>query len=194
MSHLSGLSRLPVVLGLAVALCVAGLVLAQDATSTSQSSSKQGGATASSQATATSRSGSGQWAGGQAGAPVAVDPRPLYAAWYTDNRSSRPSQVEDSVLGSHYKYVKTLSLDGRVVGDGEFTDGTGLLLVFRAENDKAAADIVSRDPAVASRTFSVVLKDWRVVQGTLVGGGVVGAPVPGRAGGVVGAPGEKGGG
>lgn len=189
-----GFVRAPLAIGIAIAFGVAAFVVAQDTSTTKQVvTSKSGQATASGSATARasssgSRSSSSQAIGGSSNSGFDANKR-LYAAWYTDNRRAKPTQQQDTEIGMHYKYMKGLSVQGALIADGPFGDGTGLLTIIQATDDQTAQQLIAADPVVQDKTFNVVLKQWTVVHGSWIGGDLIGRPTPARGGGIVGAPG-----
>jgi uncharacterized protein YciI len=200
MSQDRGFVRAPLAIGIAIALGIAAFVVAQDSATTKQVVSTKNGqatATASSSASARASSTGVRSSGAQASGSPAIggfDPsKRLYAAWYTDNRRAKPNQQQDTEAGMHYKYMKGLSIQGVLIADGPFGDGTGMLTIIQAADDQSAQQLIEADPSVQSKVFSVTLKQWNVVQGQWIGGGLIGRPTPARNGGTVGAPGGGGG-
>jgi uncharacterized protein YciI len=195
-----GFVRAPLAIGIALALGIAAFVVAQDSATVQQTTSSKTGqasATASSSARAQAGSASTRSTGSQLGGATigGFDPnKRLYAVWYTDTRQNRPNQRQDVEAGMHYKYMKGLSLQGTLIADGPFGDGTGMLTVIQAPDDQAALQLVQSDPVVQDKAFTVTLKQWTVVQGQWVGGDMIGRPTPARTSGAAGAPGAAGGG
>ena len=182
-----GFVRVTLAVGIALALGITACVIAQDTTTTrQQSSSKSGQGTATASGSASARAtSSGSVNGGQqaSGSTGAFDPNQrIYAAWYTDNRQVHSGRQMDGETSMHNKYMKGFAMDGSLIADGPFGDGSGMLVVIQAPDDRSAFNKIQGDPVVQDRSFSVVVKRWTVVQGRWVGGDVIGQPIPAGGG------------
>ncbi|HRK29990.1 MAG TPA: YciI family protein, partial [Tepidisphaeraceae bacterium] len=60
----------------------------------------------------------------------------------------------------HFEYTRTMRAEGRLLFGGPFTDGTGGLLVYRAENIDQARAYMDADPATQDRIFEYDLHPW----------------------------------
>ena len=72
---------------------------------------------------------------------------------------------EDNIVGQHFNYLKDLKdkgvviLAGRTLNDDYSSFG---IIVFQAENEAAAHEIVQNDPAVKHRVMRAELYPYRI--------------------------------
>ncbi len=83
---------------------------------------------------------------------------------------SGPTYAEQAIVAEHFAYLQDLTakgvviLVGRTVTTDENTMG---LMIFRAESEDAARQIMSNDPAVKKNVMTATLYPFKVVlQGT----------------------------
>jgi uncharacterized protein YciI len=73
-----------------------------------------------------------------------------------------PTPEEETVLDEHFAYLKKASEAGTVLLAGPCTDDTFGLVVFRAENDKAANDFMFADPSVKKNVMVAELHPMHI--------------------------------
>lgn len=91
---------------------------------------------------------------------------PTFAVQYTyDARHD----LQAAIRPEHRDYLRSLAVDGSLLGSGPYTDGVpGALLVFRAHDRATLDELLSGDPfaragliaATTVRTWDVVLGPW----------------------------------
>jgi len=81
-------------------------------------------------------------------------PRPTFANDATDE--------EDRVIGDHFKYLKSLLAQGKLLIAGPCEDASMGIAVIECEDEREARTIVAADPAVKTRVFSCEAKPYRV--------------------------------
>jgi len=73
-----------------------------------------------------------------------------------------PTPEEDAILDEHFAYLKKAVEGGTVLLAGPCTDDTFGLVVFRAENDKAANAFMFADPSVKKNVMVAELHPLRI--------------------------------
>lgn len=79
--------------------------------------------------------------------------------------SDKPTPDEDRITGEHFEYLKQLTdegiviLAGRTLNDDYSAFG---IIIFTAEDDAAAQQIVHNDPAVAQRVMRAEWYPYRI--------------------------------
>jgi uncharacterized protein len=81
-------------------------------------------------------------------------PRPTFADDATEE--------ENRVIGDHFKYLKSLLAQGRLLIAGPCEDASMGIAVIECENEREAHNMVAADPAVIARVFSCEAKPYRV--------------------------------
>lgn len=79
--------------------------------------------------------------------------------------SEGPTKVEQARVEEHFKYLEALLEDGILILAGRTvnTDPSAFgIVVFRAESDQAARQIMQSDPAVSSSVMRAELFPYRV--------------------------------
>lgn len=79
--------------------------------------------------------------------------------------SQGPTDREARLVGEHFAYLKRLAAEGRVLMAGRTLDDnerTFGIVVFVADSEPAAAQIVERDPAVGHGVMSAELFPFRI--------------------------------
>ena len=69
---------------------------------------------------------------------------------------------EDRIVEQHFEYLEDLLAKGRLVLAGRCLDGPPGIVVFEAENEQAARQIMLGDPSVAAGVFHAILHPYRV--------------------------------
>jgi uncharacterized protein len=79
--------------------------------------------------------------------------------------SEAPTEEESRHVSEHFAYLKDLTEKGQVILAGRTLD-TGYdsfgIIIFRAEDDAAANELVQNDPAVKARVFRAELHPYRI--------------------------------
>jgi len=73
-----------------------------------------------------------------------------------------PTPEEEAALNEHFAYLKKAAEAGTVLLAGPCTDDTFGLVVFRAENDKAANAFMFADPSVKKNVMAAELHPMRI--------------------------------
>ena len=81
-------------------------------------------------------------------------PRPTFADDATEQ--------EDRVIGDHFKYLKSLLAQGKLLIAGPCEDASMGIAVIECENECEARVIIAADPAVKARVFDCEAKPYRV--------------------------------
>jgi uncharacterized protein len=87
--------------------------------------------------------------------------QPTRLAMLTDGATPE----ESTLLSAHYQYLKELTEQGVVLlaGPTLVTDETNFgIIVFEAESDEAARDLMNNDPAVKNGVMRAMLFPFRV--------------------------------
>ncbi len=72
------------------------------------------------------------------------------------------TQAELAIVEEHFEYLKNLHAKGRLILAGRCQDGPLGIVVFEAEDEKAAAEIMQNDPAVVAGIFEADIHPYRV--------------------------------
>ena len=78
---------------------------------------------------------------------------------------SSPTEEEAVIVEEHFNYLKNLTAKGVVILAGRTLtadEGTFGLVIFRAESDEAAREIMNNDPAVKKGVMRATLFPFRV--------------------------------
>jgi uncharacterized protein YciI len=73
-----------------------------------------------------------------------------------------PTVEEEAIMDEHYAYLKRSAEGGAVVLAGPCTDDTFGLVVFKAEDDKAANTFMFADPSVKKNVMVAELHPMRI--------------------------------
>lgn len=90
--------------------------------------------------------------------------------------NSGPTKEEQFILFEHLEYLKRLTNQGIVIHAGQTLnrDETGFdLVVFQADSERAAREIVNNDPAVKKGVMRAALFPYRVLAQTRPGARVL---------------------
>jgi uncharacterized protein YciI len=88
---------------------------------------------------------------------------PLFAAIlkYTDD-TDRLQQVRPS----HREYLRGLLEQGKIVQSGPFTDDSGALIIYEAEDISEAQVFLTNDPFATNGVIvGAEIKEWKIVMG-----------------------------
>ncbi|MCE5289494.1 MAG: YciI family protein [Nocardiaceae bacterium] len=89
----------------------------------------------------------------------------IFAVQYTYTEATIPAR--DTHRPAHRSYLRDLANEGAVLSSGAYPDGSGALLLFRAESDEAMRELVDKDPFVSENLVErVEIKEWLPVIGT----------------------------
>lgn len=82
-----------------------------------------------------------------------------------DMLSQGPTAAEEDLVGQHYEYLKGLLEKGQLILAGRTlnTDPTSFgIVIFRAESETAARQVMESDPAVSGGVMRAELFRYRV--------------------------------
>lgn len=68
-----------------------------------------------------------------------------------------PTPEESAVFSEHFAYLKALTKQGQVLLAGPCTDAAFGIVIFRAESDEAAQELMDNDPALKSGIMTAEL-------------------------------------
>ena len=71
-----------------------------------------------------------------------------------------PEELE--IVDRHFEYLKGALAEGQLILAGRCQDGPPGIVVFEAEDTKAAQSLVENDPAVKAGIFHTDLRPYRV--------------------------------
>ncbi|MCS7032896.1 MAG: YciI family protein [Phycisphaerae bacterium] len=93
----------------------------------------------------------------------------LYAAEVRPGEAWRQAEArgEQPDLSRHREYSAELRRRGKIVMAGPFADGSGGLIILRAESLEEAKSLLEKDPAVVEGVFTTELRPWLVQAGDL---------------------------
>ncbi|ANU27638.1 YciI family protein [Planococcus versutus] len=60
----------------------------------------------------------------------------------------------------HLKFLEEMRNTGKVVANGKFTDGSGGLVIYKAESRQACEALVKEDPYVAGSARKYEIFEW----------------------------------
>ena len=72
------------------------------------------------------------------------------------------SPDEDEIVENHFEYLKELLEKKKLVIAGPCADGSFGIVVFKADSDEEAQQIMENDPAVRARLFSAELHPFHL--------------------------------
>jgi uncharacterized protein YciI len=82
---------------------------------------------------------------------------PLYLKVF--NSTAQPEDIE-KVMPDMMAYLSELKASGKLIHSGPFSDFSGGVDIFEAENQQAAEAIASKDPLVSNKLGTFMLKEW----------------------------------
>jgi|RhiMetdeSRZDD1v2_1073273.scaffolds.fasta_scaffold19883_2 uncharacterized protein YciI len=101
---------------------------------------------------------------GGAAAEEAKPAQPSYLCVYRPGPKWLPGKpLAEQPLREHGRYMLDLYRRGIMRMAGRFADGSGGAMLFGADDDPAAQEIVAADPAVVAQTFTYELHQWAFV-------------------------------
>lgn len=89
----------------------------------------------------------------------------LYTAilTYTDDKE-KIAQIRPT----HREYLRTLVDDGRLHESGPFTDDSGALIIYSADSEADARELLANDPFTISGVITdATVKEWKIVMSTV---------------------------
>lgn len=72
------------------------------------------------------------------------------------------TEEENEIVEQHFQYLQNLLAKKRLILGGRCQDGPPGIVVFEAESDQAAKEVVDNDPAVKAGIFTAELRPYRV--------------------------------
>ncbi|MED4225490.1 YciI family protein [Neobacillus cucumis] len=66
----------------------------------------------------------------------------------------------NSLRDEHLNYLKKLGKEGKVFSKGRFTDGTGGLVIYKADSQEVVKNMVECDPFVSEGARSYEIHEW----------------------------------
>lgn len=74
------------------------------------------------------------------------------------------------VRPTHREYLQTLLDDGKLHESGPFTDDSGALIVYSADSEAEAKELLANDPFTTGGVIAqATLKEWKVVFSSVSG-------------------------
>jgi uncharacterized protein len=67
-------------------------------------------------------------------------------------------------LSDHIAYLEELDYAGKIFARGPFLDGSGGLVVYKAESFEEALSLAKQDPHVIRKSRRLELKEWKLVE------------------------------
>ncbi|GGB60574.1 hypothetical protein GCM10011409_42410 [Lentibacillus populi] len=64
----------------------------------------------------------------------------------------------------HLNYLQKLQDEGRIFAKGRFADGTGGLVIYKADNLAEVEKVVKQDPYVVKGARSYEIHEWEMTQ------------------------------
>ena len=64
------------------------------------------------------------------------------------------------VRPSHIKYLDSLDEQGKIFARGPFIDGSGALVIYRAESYEEALAMAEADPHIVEKVRSLEIREW----------------------------------
>ena len=74
----------------------------------------------------------------------------------------RPRLAESAAMAAHFEYLESKLADGTLIFAGRQTDRHLGIVVFEADSEIEAQDIMNADPAVAGKVVKAELHEFRV--------------------------------
>ncbi|MET8654151.1 YciI family protein [Nocardia aurea] len=89
---------------------------------------------------------------------------PIFAVHYTYSEATLPDR--DIHRGDHRAWLFGLVDEGTLLSSGPYPDGSGALLIFRAEDEAALKDLLTQDPFARQGLVDAVRAvEWLPVMG-----------------------------
>ncbi len=73
-----------------------------------------------------------------------------------------PTELEDTVMGAHFEYLKKAVAQGMVLLAGPCLDETFGVVILHAENEAAAQQFMLNDPSVKNNIMMAELHPMRI--------------------------------
>ena len=82
---------------------------------------------------------------------------------YTDD-----NEKIQQVRPTHRKYLQTLVDSGKLHESGPFTDDSGALIIYIADSEADARELLANDPFTINGVITeAVVKEWKIVMSTV---------------------------
>jgi uncharacterized protein YciI len=78
-----------------------------------------------------------------------------------DGFAAEPTEQEQTIMSDHFGYLKGLLEDGRLVLAGPALDAAFGIVVYEAEDEAAAREIMESDPSVRQGVMRASLHPYR---------------------------------
>lgn len=75
---------------------------------------------------------------------------------------TEPTEEDMAIMSDHFDYLKALHADGAVTLAGPALDAEFGIIIYEAEDEDAAIEIMEGDPSVASGVMNATLHPFRV--------------------------------
>ena len=72
------------------------------------------------------------------------------------------TEAEYKIVDQHFEYLKGLLAEGRLILAGRCQDGPLGIVVFEANDDEDARELVESDPAIRAGVFQAEMRPYRV--------------------------------
>lgn len=73
-------------------------------------------------------------------------------------------ELNQRVRPDHLAYMAALEEEGTIFAKGRFVDGSGGMVIYRAETFEEAEDLAIRDPYVIHGARSYEIREWFIVE------------------------------
>jgi hypothetical protein len=67
-----------------------------------------------------------------------------------------------SLLPEHLQYIATMVADSRIFAKGRFADGSGSLVIYKANSLEEAQKLASNDPYIIHRARGLEIHEWLI--------------------------------
>ncbi|MFE7801943.1 YciI family protein [Nocardia sp. NPDC057440] len=93
---------------------------------------------------------------------------PIFAVHYTYSEATVPGR--DTHRPEHRAWLSGLVEAGALLSSGPYPDGSGALLLFRADDETALTDLLAEDPFAREKLIDAVRAvEWVPVMGAFAG-------------------------
>ncbi|WP_299323030.1 YciI family protein [Parasphingopyxis sp.] len=102
-----------------------------------------------------------------------VAPQPAYIAWCTDHPGPESQRLRKELAQAHFAHIETIMDKIRVAGPVRDAEGNtiGSMLIFDAESEAEARDLLDRDPYASADIWeSVEIRPFLPAAGAWIGG------------------------
>lgn len=85
-------------------------------------------------------------------------------AYYAAIQYMIDAKKNSQTLPDHIDYLDQLAEEGKIFSRGPFTDGSGGMIIYIADDYEEALELAGNDPHIIGKSRSFDLKEWGLLE------------------------------